>query len=253
MGSLFVTGTDTGVGKTCVTAGLASALRGKGVDVGVMKPFASGAAAARQAGFRSEDARILADAAQAGDPESLVNPEFFPVPASPYTACRALGVEPKTDLAVSRFRELSGIHQTVLVEGIGGIMTPIRRDYFVADLVREMGLPAVIVAGTRMGTVNHAVMTVRTCEGYGIPVCGMIISDLGTGGYGAGDLACELEDLLGVRVLGTVPFIDGLGGSGASAPATTTTTTTATSSSSSLRASLSGILGRNADLRALLE
>jgi dethiobiotin synthetase len=82
--SLFITGTDTDVGKTYITSGLAITLRKMGIDIGVMKPFAAGIA--QKKGYKSEDVEILCKSAQIHDPENLVNPQFFPIPASPYTA-----------------------------------------------------------------------------------------------------------------------------------------------------------------------
>ena len=97
--SLFVAGTDTDVGKTYITAGLAVALRKMNVDIGVMKPFAAGTA--QKKGYKSEDVEILANAAQTCDPESLVNPQFFPIPASPYTAWKNLKTKPKISTILS--------------------------------------------------------------------------------------------------------------------------------------------------------
>ena len=91
--SLFIAGTDTDVGKTYITAGLAVTLRKTGVDVGVMKPFAAGTA--QKKGYKSEDVEILSRSAMTCDPENLVNPQFFPIPASPYTAWKKLKTKPK--------------------------------------------------------------------------------------------------------------------------------------------------------------
>jgi len=92
--SIFITGTDTDVGKTYITAGLAVSVRKMGIDVGVMKPFAAGIA--QKKGSKSEDIEILSAAAQVNDPENLVNPQFFPIPASPYTAWKNLKIKPNT-------------------------------------------------------------------------------------------------------------------------------------------------------------
>ena len=93
LNSLFITGTDTDVGKTYITAGLAITLRKMGIDVGIMKPFAAGVS--QKKGFKSEDVEILSNAAQISDPESLVNPQFFPISASPYTAWKKLKINQK--------------------------------------------------------------------------------------------------------------------------------------------------------------
>ncbi len=204
MDSLFVTGTDTGVGKTRVAAGLAVTLRMMGVDVGVMKPFAAGDA--QKSGFKSEDADMLRQAARSRDPESLINPQFFPIHASPYTAQAKLGISPDVGAVMDGYRRLSEIHDMVVVEGIGGAMTPISKGYFVANLIAGMGIPAVVVAGSRVGTINHTVMTCMICRHYGVRIKGMVINDFG-GGYPVSDLGRDLEDLTGIRVLGSIPFI----------------------------------------------
>ncbi len=215
MNSLFITGTDTDVGKTCVTAGLAVTLRRMGVDVGVMKPFAAGGTVTTpppKKGFRSKDVEILSNAAKVTDPESLINPQFFPIPASPYTACRTMKTVPDITLVHSSFEKLSALHDLVLVEGIGGIMTPITGDYHVAQLIRDMGIPAIIVTRTRIGTVNHTIMTVKMCEKYKIPIRGIIINGFDDGDekdvYEIPELKRDLQSLTGVKVLGAIPFID---------------------------------------------
>ncbi len=206
MDSLFVTGTDTGVGKTHVAAGLAITLRMMGIDVGVMKPFAAGDA--QKSGFKSQDADILRRAAQSDDSESLINPQFFPIQASPYTARMNLGMNPDVGAVIERYRRLAKIHDTVVVEGIGGVMTPILEEYFVANLIAEMGIPAVVVAGSKVGTINHTVMTCMACQRYGVSIKGIIINDFAGGGYPVSDLSRDLEALTGVRVLGSVPLTE---------------------------------------------
>ena len=96
MKSFFVAGTDTDVGKTWIAAGLARAIRNMGVDIGVMKPFAAGTA--QKSGYKSEDAQILANAAKVNDPENLVNPQFFPNPAAPYTAMKISNILEKVNV-----------------------------------------------------------------------------------------------------------------------------------------------------------
>ncbi len=218
-----MTGTDTNVGKTCVAAGLAASMRAMSINAGVMKPFAAGddndgdddddgggggGGTKRQARFASDDTGMLEYAAQSGDPESLINPQFFSMASSPYTAGRALAEKPNVKHIMSCFDRLSEIHQAIIVEGIGGIMTPIHRNYFVADLICRMGIPAVVVAGNRMGTVNHTIMTIRICSAYGVQVRGVIINELDSKGYDVEVLVRDLGDLLDVPILGSIPFIN---------------------------------------------
>lgn len=206
--SLFITGTDTDVGKTYVTAGLAVSLRKMGLDVGVMKPFAAGVS--QKKGFLSEDVEILSKAAQVNDPESLVNPQFFPIAASPYTAWKTLKIKPKINTILLAFKKLSKLHKIILVEGMGGIMTPILKDYFITDLIKDMKIPTVIVTRSKVGTVNHTIMTVKMCEKYKIPIKGIIINDFDSDGYKTKELTRDLKNILKIPILGAIPFIDDL-------------------------------------------
>jgi len=225
--SLFITGTDTDVGKTYITAGLAVTFRKMGIDVGVMKPFAAGKA--QKKGYKSEDIVILSKAAQACDPENLVNPQFFPIPASPYTAWKNLKTKPKISTILSSFKKLSKLHDILLVEGMGGIMTPILKDYYVTNLIKEMKIPTVIVTRSKIGTINHTIMTVKMCEKYKIPVKGIIINNFDDG-YPISELKRDLQNLTGIKVLGSIPFIKNMSDT-----------------------SLSRIFKKNIDLKSLLK
>jgi dethiobiotin synthetase len=208
MNSLFITGTDTDVGKTYVAAGLAVTLRKMGIDVGIMKPFAAGTP--QKKGLKSEDVEILSRASQVSDPENLMNPQFFKMAASPYTASKTLKVKVKVKSVLSNFKKLSKLHSMLLVEGMGGIMTPILKNYFVTDLIKEMQLPAVIVTRTKIGTVNHTIMTCKMCQKYKIPIKGIIINNFDSDGYTVKTLKRDLQSLTGVPILGTIPFIENL-------------------------------------------
>ena len=227
MQSLFVTGTDTDVGKTYVTAGLAASFYEMGVDIGVMKPFAAGTA--QKKGFKSEDVEILSSAAHVADAENLINPQFFPIPASPYTAWKKLKIKPKIATVLSSFKKLSKLHDAILVEGMGGVMTPILKDYFITDLIKDMKIPTVIVTRTKVGTVNHTLMTVKMCQKYKIPIKGIIINNFDDG-YPVNQLTKDLENLTGVKVLGSVPFITDMS-----------------------NVSLNGIFQKNIDMKSLLK
>ncbi|TBR08686.1 MAG: dethiobiotin synthase [Candidatus Nitrosotenuis sp.] len=205
MKSYFITGTDTGVGKTCFTAGLALAMKAAGINVGVMKPFATGIP--QKTGYQSEDVAILASASGAKDAESLMNPYFFPIPASPYMAANKLNVAIDIRVVLDGFEKLQSLHDVVLVEGIGGIMTPILKDYCVADLIKDMNLEALVVAGSRIGTVNHTLLTCDACKKYGIKAKGIIINNPDSAGYSADDLRADLTNLSGLDVLCSIPHL----------------------------------------------
>jgi len=202
--SLFITGTDTDVGKTYIATGLAVTFRNMGIDVGVMKPFAAGRA--EKKGYKSEDIVVLSRAAKACDPENLVNPQFFRIPASPYTAWKTLKTKPKVSTILSSFKKLTKLHDMILVEGMGGIMTPILKDYYITNLIKEMKIPTVIVTRSKIGTVNHTIMTCKMCEKYKIPVKGIIINNFDDG-YPIKELKRDLQNLTGLKVLGSIPFI----------------------------------------------
>ena len=204
MKSLFITGTDTDVGKTYITAGLAITLRKMSIDVGVMKPFAAGVA--QKKGFKSEDVEILSNAAQINDSETLVNPQFFQISASPYTAWKKLKIKPKIPLILSSFKKLSKKHDMMLVEGMGGTLTPILKNYYITNLIKDMKIPTVIVTRSKVGTVNHTLMTVMMCQKYKIPIKGIIINNFDKG-YPINQLKKDLENLTGIKVLGSIPFI----------------------------------------------
>ena len=207
MKSLFIAGTDTDVGKTYIAAGLAVAFRKMGIDVGVMKPFAAGRA--EKKGYKSEEIVILSRAAKACDPEKLVNPQFFKIPASPYTAWKTLKTKPKISIILSSFKKLTKLHDMILVEGMGGIMTPILKNYYITNLIKEMKIPAVIITRSKIGTVNHTIMTCKMCEKYKIPVKGIIINNFDDG-YPIPELKRDLQNLTGIKVLGSIPFIKNL-------------------------------------------
>ena len=207
--SLFITGTDTDVGKTYITAGLAIVIRKMGIDVGIMKPFAAGTA--QKKGYKSRDVAMLSKMAQVCDAENLMNPQFFPTPASPYTAWKNLKIKPRINSVLSSFKRLSRIHSVMLVEGMGGIMTPILKDYFITNLIKDMAIPVILVTRTKIGTINHTMMTIKMCEKYKIPIKGIIINDLDSDGYKTKELTRDLKSLTGLPILGSIPFIGDFG------------------------------------------
>lgn len=203
MRSFFVTGTDTGIGKTYFTCALAQLMRDSGIDVGVMKPFATGVP--QKSGFKSEDVELLVRHSGVSDSESLINPYFFAIPASPYTASRKLGREIDVSLVLSSFEKLQSSHDVMLVEGIGGILTPILRDYVVADLIRDLNLDALVVAGTQLGTVNHTLLTLDACKKHGIRTAGLVLNSASKNGYNVLDLEADLVSLSGIDVVCKIP------------------------------------------------
>jgi len=206
MKPLFVTATDTDIGKTYVCAGLAYALKKMDIDVGIMKPFACGAK--QKIGFSSNDLTILANAAMVDDAEDIINPFFFPIPTSPYTAAKNLGVKIDVEHVMECFRKLNEIHDIVLVEGIGGIMTPILKDYAIIDLIKDLRANTVIVTSSKIGTVNHTVLTYNMCKNMNIPIKGLIINNFDSTGYPIPELERDLSALTDLPVLCSLPHME---------------------------------------------
>jgi len=206
MKPLFVTATDTDIGKTCVCAGLAYALKKMDIDVGIMKPFACGVK--QKIGFSSNDLTILANAAVVDDAEDIINPFFFPIPASPYTAAKNLDVKIDVEHVMECFRKLDEIHDIVLVEGIGGIMTPILKDYAIIDLIKDLMANTIIVTSSKIGTVNHTVLTCNMCKNMNIPIKGLIINNFDSAGYPIHELERDLSALTDLPVLCSLPHME---------------------------------------------
>ncbi|HEX3726001.1 MAG TPA: dethiobiotin synthase [Pirellulales bacterium] len=180
---LFITGTDTEIGKTYVAALIARALVGAGHRVGVYKPAASGCL--MQGGsMMSEDALKLWEAA--GSPGKLADvcPQLFAAPLAPHLAAAAEGRRIDPVLLRQGLDTWLDSSDVVLVEGAGGLMSPLGEEEFVADLAYDLGFPLVIVAGNRLGVINHVLQTLITAEAFrnGLNVAGIVLNDLGPPG-----------------------------------------------------------------------
>ena len=201
MNGVFVSGTDTGVGKTVVAAGIAATLKASGVDVGVMKPVSTG-------GGGAGDADVLQRAIASTDSSDLVNPVSLEHPLSPNVAARIEGVQIDVSLIERAALQLSERHEYLVVEGVGGLLVPFRNDFFVADLVKLFDLPLLIVARPGLGTINHTLMTIGCAVSKGISVMGVIYNDVQGHVAGIAERTNPevVERLSGVRCLGKVPF-----------------------------------------------
>ncbi len=208
---LFITGTDTGVGKTVVTAALLAHLRQRGLKTGVMKPLETGVDGECSSSANS-DALFLMECGGIKDDLSEVCPVRLKPAASPYQAALIENrtIEPET--IVSAYRTLAGRYEWMLVEGIGGVRVPITRNYGVVELMRDLGLPAVVVCRYQLGTLNHTLMTLEVLKQNNIPVQGVIFNRTEPGELAASerDQPRLIEELSGVKVLGEFPAIDPL-------------------------------------------
>lgn len=193
---IFITGTDTSVGKTFVATGLAACMKQDGIDVGVMKPVATGS--------RDDIHRLLKSARL--DDIMLANPIFLPLEASPLAASRLLKKEIDVDDIRHAFNRLMDEHEYIIVEGIGGLMVPITRDYMVVDMIKDLNLPVLIVCRGALGTINHTLLTIHACLNNSIKVNGFIANMVKDDNEG---LAIDIiEELSNIPLLGKIPFIN---------------------------------------------
>ena len=165
----FLTGTDTGVGKTYVTALLARALRRTGLDTIALKPVCSG---------ERRDAEILREACDGELGLDEVNPLWFQMPAAPYLAARLEGRAISIPALESWFRSVSSGRQSVLVEGAGGWLVPLGDKTLVADLAGALGLPVIVVVASRLGCINHALLTIESIRSRGLECRGLILNSM---------------------------------------------------------------------------
>jgi dethiobiotin synthetase len=169
----FVTGTDTGVGKTVVAAALAICLRQRGLNVGVMKPVETGV---RERGSTLSDAEYLRAAGRVVDPVDVISPYRLAAPLAPLAAARQAGTVIEMDRILAAYERLAAGHTLMVVEGIGGVLVPIGHHFNVRDLIARLGLPTVVVGRATLGGVNHALLTVEALNQRRIAILGIVLN-----------------------------------------------------------------------------
>lgn len=211
--NLFVSGTDTNVGKTLVSALLALKLRSQGLDCGVMKPFSAGCEW-QNGVLVNEDAVFLREIAGVDDDLELINPIRLEKPLAPLMAARRAEISSQHWFSQAReaFEELQKRHDFLIVEGAGGLLVPLaERDGQVltcADLAREWDLPTVIVARRTLGTINHTLLTCREPE---IRFVGLVFSDAAPvleSDVAARESPNLLAEMTGLPIWGQIPFLE---------------------------------------------
>jgi len=170
---IFVTGTDTGVGKTVVAAALIRALARLGLRVAGMKPVASGAALT-QDGLRNADALALMRASNVEAPYEVVNPYCFSPPIAPHIAAQDQHVVVDLALLRERYATLAAFADCVVVEGAGGWLSPVSATASMADVAAALALPVVLVVGLKLGCLNHAFLTARAVGAHAAGLAGWI-------------------------------------------------------------------------------
>jgi len=173
---LFITGTDTGVGKTFVAGAFAALLRSRGIDVGVMKPAETGCPRV-DGRLQPQDALYLQQRAQSTDPLEEICPYPLELPAAPSVAASAEGVVIDLDRIVKVFSGLAARHQLTLVEGAGGLLVPLTDTADYTHLIRKLKIPVLVVARASLGTMNHTLLTLNWARHLEIPVLGVVVNN----------------------------------------------------------------------------
>ncbi|HDY68379.1 hypothetical protein LCGC14_1999910 [marine sediment metagenome] len=198
---VFVTGSDTGVGKTVVAGAIAAAIKAQGLDVGVMKPISTGASEI-DGKLVSKDARYLKKIIGGTDADELVNPIRLKPALAPTMAAAESGIAIDIDKVWKAFEELKEKHEFMVIEGIGGLMVPVDDKLLVADMALKMDMALVIASKHSLGAINHTLLTVECAKSRNLRVKGIVINMLKDGK----DFVSEIEKYSSVPILGTIPF-----------------------------------------------
>jgi len=168
MKGIFVAGTDTGVGKTYIACIISGILKNNGINVGVMKPACSGS---------RSDVKKLLKAAGIRENVELVNPLYFKHPLAPYVSARLERKKVDVKKALTVFRKLCSKYDFLVVEGAGGVQVPITEKYFVSDMIKNFGLPVILVARPALGTINHTLLAMEKLERMNVKVAAVVLSN----------------------------------------------------------------------------
>ncbi len=205
---VFITGTDTGVGKTIVAAALAKHMKSIGLSIGVMKPVTSGCSVVDGA-LVSDDAELLIWAAESTDNRRDIAPFLLREPIAPSEAAAQDGVRIDHEVLTTAYEKLAAVHDLVIVEGSGGLMVPLIGGYLIADLIIKLNIPLIVVARPNLGTVNHTILTCYAARNLGIKIIGVIINNFPINPGKAEESAPHLiSSLAGAPVLGVFPHIE---------------------------------------------
>lgn len=205
---VFITATDTGVGKTLVASALATCLTQRGIDVGVMKPIETGVSRSRK--LQSDGAR-LKSAAGSRDPMAEICPYVFRLPVAPLSAARAEGKTIRMATIMRAFEHLRQKHACMIVEGAGGLYTPINQSFNILDLIYETRLKALVVGESGLGGINHALLTIHALRRRKIPVAALVLNQCRPARTKTARLQEQstvnlLRQLAGVPVVGPLPY-----------------------------------------------
>jgi dethiobiotin synthetase len=226
--AFFITGTDTGVGKTHVSVSLVKALVQQGLKVAVMKPIASGSDRTPQ-GLRNEDALALKEASNVDASYDTLNPYCFEPAISPHIAAEEAGITLDVGVIKSNFDILKAKADIIVVEGAGGWYAPMGQTQSMADLPKALNIPAILVVGVRLGCLNHARLSKEAIEAHGVEFAGWVANSIDPKLERAAENLATLERILGRPPLAVFPFATAAGHHAPDAADSATTRAPATS------------------------
>ncbi|MBI4308892.1 MAG: dethiobiotin synthase [Candidatus Omnitrophica bacterium] len=197
--AIFITGTDTHVGKTIATLVLGTLYKAQGYNVGVMKPVQCA----------GNDAAFLKEALNIDDHLMDINPCYAPEPLSPHLAFHRAGKRVNMDRIFRSFARLCLCHDLLLIEGAGGLMVPLKKNYYNADLIHDLKAEVIIIARLGLGTINHTLLTVHQAKAHGLKIKGILFSDTNPNEKSIAERTnpVEIQRLSKVKVLGTIPYL----------------------------------------------
>jgi dethiobiotin synthetase len=177
MTNFFITGTDTGVGKTWFTVAFMTALKERGLNVMGMKPIATGAEKIKDR-LINEDAKLIMQNCSQKVSYNLINPFVFELPIAPHVAAKHEGVVIELDQITKNYHLLKSMCDVLVVEGVGGWRVPVTNEHSLTDLVSKLNLSVILVVGMRLGCINHAVLTAEAIRADGLNLCGWVSNHL---------------------------------------------------------------------------
>ncbi|MCF6228306.1 MAG: dethiobiotin synthase [Planctomycetes bacterium] len=208
---IFITGTDTGVGKTVVAAGLVMALKARGINAGYMKPIESGCPVL-DGEVVPQDLRFVREVTGVRDDIDLSCPYRLKAAAAPSIASRLEDVHVSIGYIVDQYFQLSLMHEFIVVEGAGGLMVPLNNNDLMTDLILQLGLETLVVSAPGLGAINHTLLTTNMAKMLGIPLAGVVINGFGREAIGLPERTNpdEIEHFGNVPVLGILPWLKDL-------------------------------------------
>ena len=201
----FITGTDTGVGKTLVSCALLQAFVKQGVKAVGMKPVAAGCVET-PAGLCCEDVEHLRAAGNVDAPLDWVNPYALALPVAPHVAAEQAGVEINLEQIEWSFRQLREIADVTVVEGVGGFVVPLNARQDTADMAKMLGLPVILVVGMRLGCISHALLSAQAVRQRGLTLAGWVANRIDPDMLFVRDSIAALENRLEAPLIGVVPY-----------------------------------------------